>query len=75
MDLNTDKNKHTSTLIRKKWKKSIQYRCCVINSCNVSKPMTGSRYCTTVKFYKSRNRKIMANQEIDAIMKNKLNSY
>ena len=60
------KDKHTSTLIRKKWRKGKQWSCC--GKCypgNLTKPMKGNgHYCSQVKFFKSRDRLILAKQEI-----------
>ena len=63
MDLN---NKHTSTLIRKKWRKRKQFNCCGKGiPGNLTKPMRGNcYYCTKVKFFKNRDRIIMAKIEI-----------
>ncbi len=70
MDQHIKKNKHTSTLIRKKYRKRPQYRCCgKVKSYNVTKPMKGKYFCTTVKFYKSRNKMVQAKQEIRDLMK------
>lgn len=63
-------DKHTSTLIRKKWRKVKQYSCCGKGfSCNFTKPQTKRYSCTLAKFYKSRNGIIFAKQEIRDITK------
>ena len=59
------KNKHLSTKIRKKWRKSPPYKCCLtpLNK-NINK-LDSRTYCgSTERFYKSRERKIFAYREI-----------
>jgi len=64
-----DSNKHTSTLLRKKWRKGKQYSCCGKGEPgNLTKPMKGRRtYCSRVRFFKSRDRMILAKMEISDV--------
>jgi len=63
------RDKHTSTLIRKKWRKGPQYKCCGTGFYgNITKPMKGRFHCTRIRFLKSRDRIVMAKEEIKNIM-------
>ena len=64
-----DQNKHLSTLIRKKWRRRRNYICCITPiSENVTKLMRGRNYCTTVKYFRSRERMIHAKKEISELI-------
>lgn len=64
------KNKHTSTLIRKKWRKTKPYICCGAPlRTNITKPMKAKGWYCAIRFYKSRQRMILAKREIDELMK------
>jgi hypothetical protein len=64
------RDKHTSTMIRKKWRRGPQYSCCGKGfSGNITKPMKGRFHCTQIRFLKSRDRIVMAKEEIREVMR------
>lgn len=68
-------DKHTSTLIRKKWRKGKQWKCCEKKfPGNLTKPMTGFS-CPQEQFYRNRNKMVLAKQEIRAMLYNKKSDY
>lgn len=68
-------DKHTSTLIRKKWRKSKQWRCCAKQiPGNLTKPMDGFS-CGQAQFYRNRNKMVFAKQEIKDLLQHKKSVY
>ncbi len=67
-----NKNKHISTLVRKKNRKTPRFRCCGrIESYRPTKPTRGYACGPTGRFLRSRDRRVIADLEINAIMKMK----